>query len=362
MSDEKRKRKYSRWEDAMVVQTQLKEWSESYDGLRYLTNFFADMNKQHHPDSRTDPKLLTAIQLECLRSAEPVYVSDDVCTLIDHARHSFQPEVLLPGDVFCPRGFLVLPKPILLNDMPPTERAPFRATPDPKLGHGFIPVRAISWMPLHTEDLSRGSYWISYYVHVDDEFDLADEKGVPSRFEQDEHGRGPLTGEERAIRRAHARELMPLSLVHMWQWSWGDGWGEWDDPERYDVMPGDSYEEMRERAKQQLALVQVMWRLAAQLVTTQERPVRQLWRDSLRKGMRHKDVTVIRLRRSRDGYQAPEGDGEGHLTYQFVVRGHWRNQWYPSLEDHRQIWIAPYVKGPEGTELRLTERAWEFTR
>jgi hypothetical protein len=358
----KGKRKYSRWEDAMVAQTQLLEWSESRQGLRYLVEFFQDMNRKHRPDTRSDPRMLTAIQLEALRSAEPVYVSEDVTTLIDKARETFQPEKLLPGDVFCPRGFMVFPRPILIDDMPPTPHNPFRATPHPDLGHGYIPVRAISWMPLHNEDLSAGSYWISYYVAVDDEFDLADRWGVPSRFDMDDKTLAPLTGDELEARRAHARHLMPLSLVHMWQWSWGEGWGEWDDPERYDVMPDDSYEQMRERAKQQLALIQVTWRLAAQLVTTVERPIRQLWRDANRKGIKHKDVTVIRLRRSREGYVPPEGDGEGHLTYQFVVRGHWRNQWYPSLKDHRQVWIAPYVKGPEGTELRLTERAWEFTR
>lgn len=357
----KGERKYGRWEDAMVAQTQLLEWSESHDGLRYLRGFFESMNTKHHPSSRSDPGLLTAIQLEAVRTAEPVYVSHDVATLIDVARKTFEPEVLLPGDAFAPRGFMVFPRPILLDDMPPTPTNPLRATPQPELGHGFIPVRAVSWLPLHNEDLSLGSFWISYYVHVQDEFDLADEWGIPSRFEMTDAG-VPLTGAAREERRAHARQMMPLSLVHMWQWSWGEGWGEWDSEERYDVMPDDSYEQMRERAKQQLSLVQVAWRLAAQLVRTQERPVRQLWRDANRKGNRHKDVTVITLRRSRDGYLPPDGDGEGVLTYQFVVRGHWRNQWYPSLKDHRQVWIAPYVKGPEGTELRVTERAWEFTR
>jgi hypothetical protein len=27
------------------------------------------------------------------------------------------------------------------------------------------------------------------------------------------------------------------------------------------------------------------------------------------------------------------------------VRGHWRNQWYPSLQDNKRKWIRPYVKG-----------------
>ena len=33
----------------------------------------------------------------------------------------------------------------------------------------------------------------------------------------------------------------------------------------------------------------------------------------------------------------------------FWVRGHWRNQWYRSLEEHKRKWIKPYVKG-KGTK------------
>ena len=29
----------------------------------------------------------------------------------------------------------------------------------------------------------------------------------------------------------------------------------------------------------------------------------------------------------------------------FWVRGHWRNQWYPSIKDNKRKWIRPYVKG-----------------
>ena len=33
-------------------------------------------------------------------------------------------------------------------------------------------------------------------------------------------------------------------------------------------------------------------------------------------------------------------------------RAHWRNHWYPSLGDHRPLWIAPYLrKGPADAPL-----------
>lgn len=41
---------------------------------------------------------------------------------------------------------------------------------------------------------------------------------------------------------------------------------------------------------------------------------------------------------------------------------------FPSLGEvgdpssHRQIWISPFVKGPEGAPFVCKPRAWEFTR
>lgn len=36
----------------------------------------------------------------------------------------------------------------------------------------------------------------------------------------------------------------------------------------------------------------------------------------------------------------------------WVVRGHWRNQWYPGKQSHKAIWINPFVKGPEDKGLK----------
>lgn len=38
---------------------------------------------------------------------------------------------------------------------------------------------------------------------------------------------------------------------------------------------------------------------------------------------------------------------ESYLHSRFLVSGHWRRQWYPSLQTHKPKWINPYVKGPE---------------
>ncbi|MGA2669837.1 MAG: hypothetical protein ABSF21_00215 [Dehalococcoidia bacterium] len=38
--------------------------------------------------------------------------------------------------------------------------------------------------------------------------------------------------------------------------------------------------------------------------------------------------------------------------YRWLVRGHWRQQWYRSDNTHRAIWITPYIKGPENKPLK----------
>jgi hypothetical protein len=44
------------------------------------------------------------------------------------------------------------------------------------------------------------------------------------------------------------------------------------------------------------------------------------------------------------------------------VRGHWRQQWYPSIQDHRPVWIAPHRKGPEDAPMLGGEKVYQWSR
>ncbi|MFF7335395.1 hypothetical protein [Streptomyces sp. NPDC008150] len=65
----------------------------------------------------------------------------------------------------------------------------------------------------------------------------------------------------------------------------------------------------------------------------------------------------VRLRRSvpvgREA--APEGAGRSY-QYRWLVRGHWRNAWYPSRQAHRPVWISPHWKGPDGAPVLDPEK------
>ena len=72
-------------------------------------------------------------------------------------------------------------------------------------------------------------------------------------------------------------------------------------------------------------------------------------------------VRVIELRRPK---HSGSDAGESGRTYahRWITRGHWRQQWYPSREVHRPVWIAPHVKGPEDAPMIGGEKVYAWKR
>lgn len=72
-------------------------------------------------------------------------------------------------------------------------------------------------------------------------------------------------------------------------------------------------------------------------------------------------VRVIELRRPR-GTAGDGGESGREWQHQWIVRGHWRQQWYPARQVHRPVWIAPHVKGPEGAPMIGGEKVYAWKR
>lgn len=73
------------------------------------------------------------------------------------------------------------------------------------------------------------------------------------------------------------------------------------------------------------------------------------------------DVNVVKLR----AVVARKHEGEGEpVEWQcrWIVRGHWRDQWYPSMKKNQPIFISPYIKGPEDKPLRDPKRLFAVVR
>ena len=79
-----------------------------------------------------------------------------------------------------------------------------------------------------------------------------------------------------------------------------------------------------------------------------------------RAGQEPKPVRVIELRRPQ--HTGERGDGDREYHHQWIVRGHWRQQWYPARQVHRPVWIAPHIKGPDGAPLIGGEKVYAWKR
>jgi hypothetical protein len=329
--------KYGRWQDAMISQARIAEWYSTRDGQNYLLNFFRKLNDDHTPPNRLPVEGLAALQMRMVRNSEPIHVSYDSCELIDHARQTFEPEPVIPSDPFVPEGFCLLAKPMVIDDGPVTENRPWNAP------SGLIPIRAIAWMAIHNEDYSAGAFWIGHYVDIEDELtiDPTDNRWV---------------GTEALI---HMRRFSPLSLVHQWEWTWGRGWHDDADYYRHLDIVGEDFKSARHRARQQLLLIQTLWRIGSQYVPTKQKPASPLRRDAKRKGLKkHEEVNVIVLRRTKPSNKnEPTGR---HLTVQFPVNGYWAIR--HTVDGPRQVWVKSHMKGDPDAPLVTKKRAWEFRR
>jgi len=64
---------------------------------------------------------------------------------------------------------------------------------------------------------------------------------------------------------------------------------------------------------------------------------------------------VVQMRRLDRRRRDDEGEQDAAADWQcqWLVRGHWRQQFYPSANRHVPRWIAPYIKGPFDKPMRI---------
>lgn len=108
-------------------------------------------------------------------------------------------------------------------------------------------------------------------------------------------------------------------------------------------------------------VVRAAWLLMRQPLArvVEEKPDRATRKRLRRVGSDPKSVRVIELRRPT--HSGP-GDGSREFHHQWIVKGHWRQQWYPARQVHRPVWIAPHIKGPEGAPLIGGEKVYAWKR
>lgn len=69
---------------------------------------------------------------------------------------------------------------------------------------------------------------------------------------------------------------------------------------------------------------------------------------------------VIRLRHVR--HASDDGHSSIEYRHRWIVKGHWRNHWFPRQQRHVPLWIAPHVKGPDDAPFLTGEKVYSWER
>lgn len=322
--------------DVPALRRNLADWYGGPQGVQFY-RLAIDMGKQHirppGPAGQVSQHLAT-MEAGRLRDGDLWYLDEDLCTLLAAAHPSMPPFAAQPHDLPSKTGFAVFANPIALYaggesrvdglvDAFSSEDT--RAAAE-RLYEEDVRIIAVSWGPYQTRNWPAGGVWMSFYS--------------PSNI-------GAVADEETARR---ARTILPpLTVDNEYAGAW-----------RPDGAPADTYllhgGDGQGGTAGWARLVFAAFQLAAQNNLTeseQQTTPRPERRRTERAGLPPRDVRIVRLRRAvtatRDAEQAA-GAGRD-WQHRWVVRGHWRNHWYPALADHRPKWIAPYLKGPDGAPL-----------
>lgn len=71
------------------------------------------------------------------------------------------------------------------------------------------------------------------------------------------------------------------------------------------------------------------------------------------------DPKIVALRAKK--YAKSDGSRDVEWSCRWIVRGHWRNQYHGDGQNE-PTYILPYVKGPDGLPIRLTEKVFAAVR
>lgn len=142
-------------------------------------------------------------------------------------------------------------------------------------------------------------------------------------------------------------------------------WGEMTDAETGENVPcitggrfeygrvyPDEFTELEQNALHS-PLVMMSFLSSPYIPKSKRRADRAARREAARRGATLEDdhVTFVVLRRPQQAKRDSDDEMDVHWRHRWIVRGHIRAQWYPTLGEHRLIWIAPHIKGPQDAPL-----------
>lgn len=268
-----------------------------------------------------------------LNRCETHYMSAAVMDGVQAWADMMDPEPLFESDLPVPEGLLVFERPIMMDDLHPEtgETVPGLC----------VPIRAIGWQESDVSVAEGGLFpgvALMLYVAHEDWVDVY----VPLLQE--------LVAETVPAENIQQGAELGIYMSDFSGWAYERPW--------------DGFHETVQSVRR-FMLAYWRWTWQRILVTDDETPNRPLRRMQERIRFRPEDghIKVLRLRRAERPRTDDDGEGDGGYAsdYQWIVRGHKRRQWYPSLgparkpdgsfneASHRLIYIEPHTSGnPNG--------------
>jgi hypothetical protein len=306
------------WTKAAEMQLELHRWLTSERG-RHWTMSWARRVCDGEPNKLDIYQRLALTEEHKLMTAESIWVAPEMCQIVQMAREGFQPEPILAPDFITMNGFVYFAEPLYMQDR-----------------NGMtVSVGAISWCP--------------YMVEHEGDEDLSGMAIAVYSSGRAEHDHFHAT-HAAAMGEHGIPELIPLHLTAI----------EFD----HMLDEGELLDENGDytAADEWWKTIQVALRLMQQRISDryEERLPRPDRRRAQREGLPLDEVLVIRLRRPT----SKQHEGDSHpveWTHQWMVDGHWR--WQPYGDGvKRQIWISPYIKGPDDMPLVIKRRYYKWDR
>lgn len=317
---------------ALDLQMELLSWSETGSGKTYTGGLLPYAAKSDEwldemPGRRANWEYVSeSIHRAILVAGDTFAVSEEIVDVLEFASSTIPDYELHASDLPTRTGFVVFDRPIIVHD---------------SKGKPLV-VTALGWTPS-----SNGPMDVIYHDDDADPYDGA--TGVMLILWTDpadprDHFHDEWAKDVRGSR-LYSQFKPPRGLFSMLGGMWE--FGETPNTDITKILMAF------------FRFVQEPW-VDPRMVT----PSRASRRRALRKNVEAK-VHVVRLRRKEGGSHGadtvPGGEGV-EWSCRWLVRGHWRNQWYPSIKAHRPKWIPEHIKGPEDRPLVIHDTVFQVDR
>ena len=283
------------YSNALISQLfMLDRWQHDASESRHIS--------QHSVVAVAPPKILQENFVRIFSHADTYYISEEIADVLVDSFDTLPDSPL--GDVRpnSPYGWALFERPVI---------CPF-PTSDAQKWH----VQALAWGPL-----PKG------YEHADDTLNIC-------LFVHDQY---------------HPRPLWDMPCISMTVWPWEEGWDHWEFDDDPDLVSHELSDWISKLCFSFFAFIR------QECVSIQTTPASRPIRRHLPKAYTAEPVIqIIQLRRRSPATNGGESQSRGY-SCRWLVRGHWRNQFYPSSQSHRPRFIPAYVKGPDDKPLKPTK-------